>query len=46
MRFMDVELLVARGALVPREETELLGYAALEALRDRPAPRELDMCCG
>ena len=46
MRFMDVELLVARGALVPREETELLGYAALEALRDRPAPRVLDMCCG
>ena len=46
MRFMNVELLVARGALVPREETELLGYAALEALRERPAPRVIDMCCG
>jgi release factor glutamine methyltransferase len=43
---MDVELLVARGALVPREETELLGFAALEALRERPAPRVIDMCCG
>ena len=46
MRFMDVELLVARGALVPREETEVLGYAALEALREHPAPRIIDMCCG
>ena len=46
MRFMEVELLVARGALVPREETEVLGYAALEALREHPAPRIIDMCCG
>ena len=29
-RFMDVELLVERGVLVPRAETELLGATALE----------------
>jgi release factor glutamine methyltransferase len=46
-RFMDVELLVDRGALVPREETELLGNTALDALRAcGPAPRVIDMCCG
>ena len=43
-RFMDVELLVERGVLVPREETELLGNTALELLRDRA--RVIDMCCG
>ena len=43
-RFMDVELLVERGVLVPREETELLGNTALGLLRDRA--RVIDMCCG
>jgi release factor glutamine methyltransferase len=43
-RFMEVELLVERGVLVPREETELLGATALELL---PAEaRLIDMCCG
>ena len=48
VQFMGVELLVAPGALVPREETELLGRAALDLLRDpeRSAPRVIDMCCG
>ena len=47
MRFMDVELLVAPGTLVPREETELLGHAALDALLGcGAAPRVVDMCCG
>ncbi len=46
--FMGVEVLVAPGALVPREETELLGYTALElasgtGLTD---PVIIDMCCG
>ncbi len=46
--FMGVEVLVAPGALVPREETELLGYTALElasgtGLAD---PVIIDMCCG
>lgn len=43
-RFMDVELIVERGVLVPRAETELLGTAALEVLPQRP--RIIDMCCG
>lgn len=47
-QFMGVQLLVAPGALVPRQETELLGNAALQLLRDsaEPAPRLIDMCCG
>lgn len=46
--FMGVELVVAEGALAPREETELLGYTALAALRSpgTPALRVIDMCCG
>jgi release factor glutamine methyltransferase len=43
-RFMGVELLVERGVLVPREETELLGNTALELLADDA--RVIDMCCG
>ena len=43
-RFMDVELIVERGVLVPRAETELLGAAALELLPERA--RIVDMCCG
>jgi release factor glutamine methyltransferase len=43
-RFMDVELLVEPGVLLPRAETELLGTTALELL---PAnSRVIDMCCG
>lgn len=46
--FMGLELLVAPGALVPREETELLGRTALEALSGMAleSPRIVDMCCG
>ncbi len=53
---MGVELLVAPGALVPREETELLGYAAVDALAALTLPRVngprvseprvIDMCTG
>ncbi|MGX0961119.1 release factor glutamine methyltransferase [Bradyrhizobium japonicum] len=47
-RFMGIELQVAPGALVPRQETELLGRTAVEALRRAhlPSPRIVDMCCG
>lgn len=51
-RFMGVDLFVAPGALVPREETELLGATALAALRERAgqvggrALTVVDMCCG
>jgi release factor glutamine methyltransferase len=46
--FMGIDLFVAPGALVPREETELLGRTALDAVRDMDvaAPRIIDMCCG
>lgn len=46
--FMGVELIVAEGALAPREETELLGNTALAAIRScgSAAPRVIDMCCG
>jgi release factor glutamine methyltransferase len=46
--FMGLELGVAPGALIPREETELLGRAALAAIRQAPAARArvIDMCCG
>jgi release factor glutamine methyltransferase len=46
--FMEIELLVAPGALVPRPETELLGASALDSLRrlNVSAPRVIDMCWG
>jgi release factor glutamine methyltransferase len=46
--FMGVELIVAEGALVPRQETELLGMTALRALVSSGsiAPRVIDMCSG
>lgn len=46
--FMGIGMRVARGALVPRPETELLGRSALEAIAslDVAAPRVIDMCCG
>jgi release factor glutamine methyltransferase len=44
--FMELELLAAPGTLVPRADTELLGQAALTALRGCAAPRVIDMCCG
>lgn len=46
--FMGIELIVAEGALAPREETELLGNTALEVIRScgNAAPCVIDMCCG
>ncbi len=50
VRFMGLELKVGPGALVPREETELLARAALRVLGEGGAPNEaarvVDMCCG
>jgi HemK-like putative methylase len=46
-QFMDLELEVAPGALIPRPETELLGRTAVKLLRERgEAPAFIDMCCG
>jgi len=46
--FMGIELIVSEGALAPREETELLGYTALDIIRSSGSntPRVIDMCCG
>lgn len=46
--FMGIELFIAKGALIPREETELLGNTAVAVLKDMnlSAPRVIDMCCG
>ena len=51
-KFMGIELLTQPGALVPREETELLGAAAVQAVREQLDVEEteefytIDMCCG
>lgn len=47
-KFMGIDLFIAKGALVPREETELLGETGVSALRDAnlEAPRVIDMCTG
>src|SRR3954451_10713286 len=48
--FMGLSLQVAPGALVPRQETELLGETAVELLGARQPSgaglRAVDMCCG
>lgn len=45
--FMGVELELASGVLVPREETELLGTTAVQMLELRGSNQiVIDMCCG
>jgi release factor glutamine methyltransferase len=48
--FMGIELLTGPDTLVPRAETELLGGAAVAAVRERRREgielRVIDMCCG
>lgn len=47
VRFAGIELEVAPGALVPREETEILARAAISIVREIPGDsRAIDMCCG
>jgi release factor glutamine methyltransferase len=46
-RFMGVDLELAAGVLVPREETELLGRTAVGLIDSRiDNPLVIDMCCG
>jgi release factor glutamine methyltransferase len=49
-RFMGIELGASGAALVPRKETELLGYAALAVLRQLALAQEtvkvIDVCTG
>ena len=48
--FMGIELLSGREALIPRKETELLGYAALNVLREMSRQSDkatvIDVCTG
>jgi len=48
--FMGVEMLAGPEALIPRKETEILGYAALDALKEVVAARGeatvIDLCTG
>jgi len=43
---MGVTLKVSSGVLVPREETELLGFTALQSIQDVSEPLIIDMCTG
>ena len=49
-RFMGLDLVMSPGALVPRAESELLGWTAVERLSQSTAAtghaRLIDMCCG
>lgn len=44
--FMELELNVGEGVLIPREETELLVYTAAQLLRNVDRPGILDLCAG
>jgi len=44
--FMELELLVGEGVLIPREETELLVYTAAALLKSTSNPKILDLCSG
>jgi release factor glutamine methyltransferase len=46
-RFMGVEIELSTDVLAPREETEILGRAAIDILRKRQGTQHvIDMCCG
>ena len=45
-KFMGVDLYIDPGALVPRDETELLGRTAVRLLRETNGTRAIDICCG
>lgn len=44
--FMNTQIEVGPGVLVPRAETELLGRTALELIEGIAEPVVIDMCCG
>lgn len=44
--FLDFVLTVGHGVLVPRDETEELAQLAIEYVREKNAPRVLDLCSG
>lgn len=44
--FLDMELAVGPGVLIPRADSEVVCQAAADRLRGLPAPRVLDLCAG
>ena len=48
--FMGVDFLISSGALIPRRETEILGYGALSKIKalaqTQPAVKVMDLCTG
>lgn len=44
--FLELELEVGPGVLIPRAETEEVCLAAIETLQNRENPRVLDLCAG
>lgn len=44
--FRYLELAIGPGVFVPRPESELLVDDVLAAIKDRPAPRVVDLCAG
>lgn len=45
-QFMNLELEVGPGVLIPRAETELLANTAIGLIAAQSAPLVVDMCCG
>lgn len=48
VRFMDIDMIVEPGALIPRKETEILAAGMTSRLKTkaRESLRIIDMCCG
>lgn len=44
--FYGLDFHVGPGVLIPRPETELLAETAIDFLKQRPAPRFLELCAG
>lgn len=44
--FAGLRIAVGPGVFVPRRRTEFLVRRAVDAVRDRPAPLVVDLCCG
>jgi len=44
--FLGRDFYVDERVLIPRPETELLAERAIAALKGRPSPAALDLCCG
>ena len=44
--FYGLPFLVDKNVLIPRIDTEVLVFTALELMKNTPDPRILDLCCG